>query len=193
MTDRARLPGQEDPGARRVRAAGTVPEGIEALLPPGNRTMEEIGCSCAGVQIFSDRVLKIEPAGEDAENEVRMLLWLREKPGALRTCSAPAVTVPGVLAHEVRDGLSFLLMEKCPGRMACGEESMADPPELARLLAEALKILWSVDLSDCPSRGTDERALALAGQNVREGKKKAGRPGGCFGGRRLNDPAALLS
>lgn len=40
--------------------------------------------------------------------------------------------------------------------LSCDEYYLEHPKELLMLLPEALKILWSVDISDCP-RNRDER------------------------------------
>lgn len=41
-------------------------------------------------------------------------------------------------------------MSKVPGKMSCDEYFLEHPQELLALLAKALKMLWSVDISDCP-------------------------------------------
>ncbi len=176
--------------AGKADGTGNIPEQIASLLPAETHIADEIGQSSASVQIFSDRVLKTEPEGAEAENEVCMLLWLREKLAQMPGCG---VTVPGVLAHAVRDGRSFLLMEKCPGRMACDEQNMSHPQELIRLLAEALEILWRADISDCPAQQTLDHRLSLAARNVTQGMVGAEPLGGYFGGKRLSDPRALLA
>lgn len=64
--------------------------------------------SDSSVYLFADKVLKIQTADEEAENEYLMMKWLRGK-----------LVIPEVLAHEKNNGRSYLLMSKIDGVMAC--------------------------------------------------------------------------
>ncbi len=116
-----------------------LPEKIKRMLPGQEYTLDQVGMSGASVLLFPDRVLKIQKIGWEPEQEYCMMQWLWGK-----------LPVPRILAYEREAGYSFLLMERCPGEMSCSEENLGNPDRLVPLLAEALKQLWAVDISDCP-------------------------------------------
>ena len=64
---------------------------------------------------------------------------------------------------------TYLLMRKCTGRMACSGAYRKDWNVLCGLLANSLKMLWNVDVSDCPSDQRLCRKLAQAARNVETG------------------------
>ncbi len=98
-----------------------------------------IGMSGSKVLFLDGYVLKIQPVGPVSEREVLALRWLSGK-----------LPVPEVLYHENRDGLSYLLMDRLKGRMLCESRILHNRRRLLKSCAAALKMLWSVDLSDCP-------------------------------------------
>ena len=100
-----------------------------------------IGMSGAKVLMFDDCVLKIEPEGKLPSREAQALIWLKDK-----------LPVPEVIHHEVRDGKSYLLMSRLKGRMLCDPLILHNRNRLMKSCAAALKMLWSVDISDCPFR-----------------------------------------
>ena len=116
-----------------------LPESIAVLLSGEDYAENDIGMSGSRVLMYRDKVLKIEPWGEQPRSESEMLRWLRGK-----------VPVPQILAEETVEGIRYLLMSRVPGKMSCNETYMNDPERLARLLAKALKTLWAVDIAGCP-------------------------------------------
>lgn len=64
--------------------------------------------------------------------------------------------VPEILACEREEGASYLLMSKVKGDMLCAETYLCRPALLTELLAEGLKLLWSVDPSGLPLRPCDK-------------------------------------
>ena len=98
-----------------------------------------IGMSGAKVLMFDDCVLKIEPEGRLPSRESQALLWLKGK-----------LPVPEVIHHEMKDGKSYLLMSRLKGRMLCDPLILHNRNRLMKSCAAALKMLWSVDISDCP-------------------------------------------
>lgn len=132
-----------------------LPEVIRRSLTATEYRTEDIGRSGSAVLVYPTQVLKIQPDGEEARNEARMLRWLRDK-----------LPVPAVEAWTVEEGTVYLLMERCGGAMACDEGCLADPDALVQLLANALKALWAVDISDCPSNQRLPLKLAQARYNV---------------------------
>lgn len=112
-----------------------------------------IGMSGAKVLMFDDCVLKIEPEGNLPSREAEALLWLKDK-----------LPVPEVIHHEVRDGKSYLLMTRLKGRMLCDPQILHNRNRLMKSCAAALKMLWSVDISDCPfgHEGAEMKDLVLS-------------------------------
>ncbi len=135
-----------------------LPERIRALVAAEAFRLDDIGKSGSSVLLFSDKVLKIRPISEDTESERKLMTWLDGK-----------LPVPKLLACEQLDGLDYLLMSRCPGQMACAKRYMEDPREQVRLLAEGLRLLWSVDITGCPVDRRLEAKLAQAQYRVEHG------------------------
>ncbi len=128
-----------------------LPQSIKNLIGQENYSVDNIGKSNSTVILFKDKVLKVQDINEEAENEHNMMLWLGDK-----------LLVPKVLGIERQNGKSFLLMTKVPGVMSCADEYMKNPELLTSILAEALKMLWRVDISNCPYKCTLDRKLQMA-------------------------------
>ncbi len=135
-----------------------LPEKISKLLVDEPHRTDDTGMSGASVLLYGDKVLKVQEESEEAENEYNMLLYLQGK-----------LPVPAVYARETADGMSYLLMERCQGRMACAPEYMTAPLLQCRLLAEGLKKMWSVDISRCPCDWRLSHKLRQAEYNVEKG------------------------
>ncbi|MBR5668478.1 MAG: tRNA (guanosine(37)-N1)-methyltransferase TrmD [Spirochaetales bacterium] len=100
---------------------------------------ETIGKSDAMVIPFDDMILKIQKESKESEREELALAWLQGK-----------LPVPKVLACEHKDGRSYILMEKLKGRMLCDPKILHNRNRLTKTAAAAIKMLRSVDISDCP-------------------------------------------
>ena len=100
---------------------------------------ENIGCSEARILPFDDMILKIRKDGPEAEREKQALTWLQDR-----------LPVPKVLACEHKEGKTYILMEKLKGRMLCDPVILNNRNRLTKTAAAALKMLWEVDISDCP-------------------------------------------
>ena len=118
-----------------------LPEQIRKMVEGKTYESDEVGCSDSQVRIYDEFVLKIEKEKEKLADMVRTMQWLEGK-----------LPAPRVLYTEVKDGIRYLVMSKVKGRMACDPYYMTRPKELLQLLADSLKLLWSVDISDCPFR-----------------------------------------
>lgn len=134
------------------------PEDIKRLLEGKAFTTDEIGMSGNQVLIFEDMVLKIESNLEEVEGQVRMMQWLQGK-----------IPVPQVLAYETAEGTAYLLMEKMQGKMSCDSAYLENPKVLLEALAEGLKMLWKVDITECPGRWDLDKMLAEARVRVEKG------------------------
>jgi len=102
--------------------------------------------------------------------------------------------IPKVLATEVCDGFRWTLMTRISGEMSCADTYRADPHRLVRVLAQAMRQLWTVEIDGCPvdqsPRAKLERARAIveSGQvNMDLAEPET------FGEKGFSSPAALLS
>ena len=117
-----------------------LPEKIRTFTDGKAYTVDEIGKSGNQVLIFEDMVLKIEKRSDYVEKQVRIMRWLEGK-----------LPAPKVLAFEIQEYRSFLLMSRVKGEVACAEYYLEHPQVLLKALAQALKMLWALDISDCPN------------------------------------------
>jgi aminoglycoside phosphotransferase len=146
-----------------------VPENIRRLIAGKSYTVDTLGMSGAKIFCFEDRTLKIEKQSAESEHERRMLLWLEGR-----------LPAPRVLAAELAEGISYLLMSRMQGEMACSPALIGRPELLARRLAEALQQLWRVDTAGLP-----DAAQSCLGGKLRlaeERVKKALQHGECGAG-----------
>lgn len=135
-----------------------LPEKISSLLEEETYEIDGIGMSQASVFIYEDKVLKVQQNNKEAKNEYHMLQFLKGK-----------LPVPQIYACEIYADRCYLLMSKCEGQMACSHEYMSHPSVLCRLLADGLKRLWSVDISNCSSVQSLAQKLEMARYNIGHG------------------------
>lgn len=135
-----------------------IPMKIRELTGDREYRADAVGMSASRVLCFDDMVLKIEKTGEEPDWEYRMMKWLKGK-----------LPVPDVLHFERENGYNYLLMSRAAGVMSCEEEYMEQPELLVRLLAEGLKLLWSVDAEGCPRRNGLDEKLRAAKRLVEQG------------------------
>lgn len=159
-----------------------IPKAIKSIIEGKAYQIDDVGMSNSKVIMFDDMVLKIGEANVHTDEEVSMMRWLSGK-----------VRVPEVIEHTVENSVSYLLMSRLKGRMACDEYYLERPDMMVGLLADALKQLWSVDIKDCPVSQNLERELEEAEYNVIHGlvDVNAVQPE-TFGEGGFKDPAALL-
>ena len=132
-----------------------VPSKIKSWIDNKAFTVDDIGMSGNLVLIFEDMVLKIEDSSTTMTEQVQMMRWLEGK-----------LPVPMVLAYEEAGGKSYLLMSKMPGEMSCDTYYLEHPSELLEALACGLKLLWEVDVRDCPRVRDLDAVLKEARMNV---------------------------
>ena len=159
-----------------------LPSSVRKVVGDASYTLEDIGMSGAKVLVFEDSVLKIRPEGGWDTADTKALQFLSGK-----------IPVPEVLAHEVADGLDYLLMSRIKGRMLCDPWVMERPSLLLDCMAEALHLLWSVPLQGVPFERSLTTELEHAERAIRDGTYD---PSGCepetFGPGGFASPAALL-
>ena len=136
----------------------TLPKSISKKIEGKNLTLDTRGASDSSVYIFDESVLKIEKTGDNANREAEALQWLCGK-----------LPVPQVLAFAQENGLNYLLMSKMHGTMAC-DVFADDAVDIAvSALADGLKRLWSIDISNCPFDSRLPKRLAQAKYNIENG------------------------
>lgn len=135
-----------------------LPEKLRKLVGDAPYTCDNIGKSGSAVLCYPDAVLKIQPAEPRFARDVEMMRWLEGR-----------LPVPKVLCAITEGGKQYLLMSRVRGKMACDPAFTADPDELAGMLADALKMLWRVDISGCPKARTLEDDLLEARERVTAG------------------------
>ena len=145
--------------------------------------LDRTGCSGSTVAIYPDHVIKSEPVSEESENHIAMLRWLDGK-----------LPVPKILDSFVTSGIRWTKMTRISGEMACADACRHDPHRLVRVLADAMKRLWTVDITDCPVDQTPEAKLTRAKAIVEKGlvDMELVDPD-TFGENGFPSPAALLS
>lgn len=158
------------------------PTDLQSLIADKPYTVDGIGMSGAGIYIFEDMVLKVQKENEETKSEAVMLKWLAGK-----------LPVPEVLYHRVENGMNYLLMSRMPGVMSCEESILSDQELVTELLAEGMKMLWSVDITDCPQRWDLPVKLAAAEYSVTHGEVDVDNvEPETFGEGGFKDPAELL-
>lgn len=135
-----------------------LPKQIEELVKDKPYTLSDIGMSGSQVLMFEDMVLKIEKRSDYVEKQVRIMKWLEGK-----------LPAPKVLAFEIMEEKSFLLMSRVYGDMACSEYYLEHPKVLLKALAEALKMMWALDITDCPNLRDLDTELAEGKYRVENG------------------------
>ena len=150
-----------------------LPDSIREKVSGKDFRIDDLGKSGSKIFLFDDCVLKCEPrilencpdadpAGakaalflEDQDKTVEVMRYLKGK-----------LPVPEVLAYEKDEKYRYLLMSRIPGKVACDPYYMEHPKEMIRVLSDALKLLWSVDISDCPRKQDLDAVLAEAKYRV---------------------------
>lgn len=133
---------------------------VEILKQIENKqyTIDEIGKSNSQVICFENMVLKIEVADEVSDNEHLMMKWLKDK-----------LPVPQIICLKKENGINYLLMSRIEGEMSCDSQYLDNPDILIRALADGLKMLWNVEIKDCPYDNSLSHKLQLAEERVKLG------------------------
>lgn len=136
-----------------------LPKEIRNMIAHQEYEVDNIGMSGSKILMFADKVLKVQQETAETESECAMLKWLAGK-----------LPVPKILCQVSWDSKNYLLMSRVQGQMSCAEEFMSNPKQLVSILAEALKALWSVDISDCPMAWQLDKMLTVAKESVEKGE-----------------------
>lgn len=90
--------------------------------------------------------------------EVERLNWLKDR-----------LPVPQVLYYRQSPAGEYLLLSEVTGVMAYGEAFKSKPAEVVKRLAEGLKLIHSLDTSECPFDSGLDSQLEAARQRLKDG------------------------
>ncbi|QHQ62909.1 APH(3') family aminoglycoside O-phosphotransferase [Anaerocolumna sedimenticola] len=135
-----------------------LPACIKEIVKNDKMQIDNIGCSDSQVIFFDNYVLKIEKEREESNNEHIMLQWLQDK-----------LSVPYIYVSHKENDNNYLLMSKLKGQMAYSNYWLQRPKQQIHLLAEGLKLLWAVDIRDCPYQNNIKNKLRLAKYRIENG------------------------
>ena len=116
-----------------------IPENILRHIRGEECTRDSLGLSGAGIFLYRDFVLKVQPMGAEAEREAEALSWLKGK-----------VRVPEIIENETVGSLSVLLMERLYGKNLSSPSFLSDPQLLFEKASEALETLWKIEADTIP-------------------------------------------
>ena len=135
-----------------------LPESIRKHLPESNYVLDHVGCSDAQVMMYPEVVLKVQADCTVSANEYKMMRWLQGK-----------LPVPEIIAADCVDGMRYLLMRRIEGKVLCDATILDNQDFLAQLVAEGLRMHWSVDISDCPTNRTLDEKFREIDTGLRQG------------------------
>lgn len=160
-----------------------IPQKIKSIVGGQKPGTDSVGMSRARVLLYEKMVLKVEEESEETVHEAQALGWLQGR-----------LPVPKVICHESHEKMSYLLMSRLPGTMACDKLLMGDPERLTAILARGLEMLWQVQTQDCPFDSGLDRKLEMARYQVEHDLVDVddAEPA-TFGEGRFRDPRELLA
>ena len=135
-----------------------IPNNIQNLIKGKSYEVDDIGKSGSQIMIFDDMVLKIVKYRAENDSSVEMMRWLEGK-----------IPAPQVIVFEEDDSYSYLLMSRVMGKIACDKYYLERPKELVPLLSKSVKMLQSIDITDCPVIKDMDRELKKAAYRVENG------------------------
>lgn len=135
-----------------------IPKPILEKIGGQKYTLDTTGASDSTVLLFDSFVLKIESINENSTNEVAALRWLGNR-----------LPVPKILAFVQENGFNYILMSKLKGAMACDCFGTGNIDDTVAALADGLKKLWQIDISDCPLDSSLPGRLVQAKRNIENG------------------------
>lgn len=131
------------------------PNHIKKKIDNQPYTYDKLGESDSTVILFDDMVLKIEKTSCQSDREYHILNWLDKK-----------LPVPKIICFERKDGFNYLLMTKLDGSMACDTINIDKLDSIVESLADGLKQLWRIDITNCEFDSTLDVKLKEAKYNI---------------------------
>ena len=136
----------------------SIPSPIRQQIEGQPCTVNNTGMSGAQVLLFPQLVLKIGAPSPLTDGMINVMHWLEGK-----------LPAPRVVAFQKDEKKEYLLMTRVPGKMACDSKYLDQPEQLLRLLAQAIQMLWQVDVAGCPRSRTLDEELAHARRSLEAG------------------------
>lgn len=135
------------------------PKQIWDIVGNQEYTQNDVGMSDSTVLMFPEYVLKIQKHRPETDNEQKIVSVLQGK-----------LPLPGIPVYCVEEGMAYTLMTRVSGKMLCDEEYLNAPERLLDLVAQGIRLLWSIDVADCPSKVSPlEERLKAARYRVEHG------------------------
>ena len=103
--------------------------------------------------------LKTSEKGNLLKKEYQNIKWLHNK-----------IPVPNIIEWVYENGISYLLMSEIPGKMLCDEFYLGNPEITISILADGLKLLHSIDITNCPINSCLDIRLRNATKNIENGQ-----------------------
>lgn len=116
-----------------------LPDDIKKYVGSQNYVINDVGMSESEVRIYDKYVLKIQPESGETDNEYWMVNGLGH-----------GISVPSIPVYCKQDGLAYTLMTKVDGERLCAKEHLEYPETLIAIVARGLKMLWEIDIKECP-------------------------------------------
>ena len=160
-----------------------IPDCIKEIVGDRPYVTDDVGRSDSQVLIYDDFVLKIRPVSRESENERQIAEWARGK-----------IPVPEIPVYHTEGETLYELMTRVKGEMLCSEAYLSRPGEVIKLAAEALKRLWTVDISGCPNAVSPlDRRLEEARRIVEAGEAETDTEPGTYVPGGFSGPEELLA
>lgn len=125
-----------------------------------NAMVEEIHIGCSDSQVFKiinkDSIffLKIATKGM-LTSEYEKLKWLNGR-----------LNVPNVVLYDFSADTEYLITTSIEGKMVCSDDYISNPDVGIKVIVEAFKQIYSVDIKDCPFDVSIDYKLSLVENNV---------------------------
>ena len=132
-----------------------LPKEIYDFIKDQPYETDGIGESGSTILLFENMALKIEKTSAQSDNEYSVMQWLSGK-----------LPVPKVIAFAQENGYNYLLMSKLSGEMSCSDNNLQSVEDTVIALADGIKMLWSIDISDCPYINNLDVKLRNAKYNI---------------------------
>ncbi len=148
-----------------INSIGPIPPDLETLIKDYAVQPVTIGCSDASIFYLHapdkpNFYLKIIPQDSEVtfRPEMERLDWLKDR-----------LPVPQVVYYRQNEAGEYLLLSEITGLMACEDSFKTRPLMMVNLLADGLKRLHSLDISQCPFDSRVDSQLEAARQRIQAG------------------------
>lgn len=144
----------------------TAPDELRRITAGHIWRQVNIGCSNACTIYLrspADEGMYLKAIRRDTEHglvrEYEITSWLKGK-----------LPVPDVLYYGQTEEYDYLLLTELPGAISCDERFKDNVRDVVRILAEGMRMIHSVDITDCPFDQTLDQKLNQAQYRVFHGQ-----------------------